>query len=47
LKPGYLHFDSQQMGIVTVSGYYLTRMGRKTYCEHCQDLDEKVLKANK
>ena len=36
---GYLQSGSEHMGIVTVSGYYLTHAGRLAYCEECRDLE--------
>ncbi|MCG6574893.1 hypothetical protein EGM97_09255 [Pseudomonas sp. AF32] len=36
---GYLQFGSERMGIVTVSGYYLTNAGRLAYCEECRDVE--------
>ncbi|MBC2659791.1 hypothetical protein H7A76_30525 [Pseudomonas sp. MSSRFD41] len=36
---GYLEFGSERMGIVTVSGYYLTHAGRLAYCEQCRDVE--------
>lgn len=36
---GYLQSGSERMGIVTVSGYYLTHAGRMAYCEECRDTE--------
>lgn len=37
---GYLQYGSELMGMVTVSGYYLTHAGRAAYCEACRDLED-------
>lgn len=36
---GYLEFGSERKGIVTVSGYYLTHLGRFAYCDKCRDVE--------
>lgn len=36
---GYLELGSERKGIVTVSGYYLTHVGRLAYCEECRDVE--------
>ena len=37
---GYLELGSERMGVVTVSGYYLTHAGRLAYCEECRDVED-------
>jgi hypothetical protein len=37
---GYLEFGSEKMGIVSVSGYYLTLAGRMAYCQACPEVPD-------
>lgn len=32
---GFVKLDTEQMGIVKVSGWYLTQLGRLAYCAEC------------
>lgn len=32
---GWVTFDKEKCGMVTVEGWYLTQAGRALYCAHC------------
>lgn len=37
---GYLEFGGEKMGVVVVSGYYLTQAGRMAYCQACPEVPD-------